>query len=474
MMTRQQGLLATLFALCIGAGIVAAQAVATPRALLILAGGFLPLVLALLPNLRRIGVALLILDCSLQIDTYLGHDGFDARFGATSGFVVSLSTLIIGCFLIRHLIVMRFRHQPNAPQVMPSSTTARVNVFMLMLLYCAIAAASIVVAGVRMRVLYELWSLLQVALTVWIVRRQLRTQADWLFIVYVMLGGLLLQGILMITLRVLGSSLEWGVINATIDIEGGMRVGGTLGSSNSVGGYLAMSILIGLGIALASVSTRMRILALSAVALGLIALILTLSRGSWLALLIGLAVFSALGLWHRLVKPGVVIAAALAALALLVPFRATLIERLVEDDAGSALSRIPLNQVAWNMIAEQPLLGIGLNNFDLAMQRYLTPDFTGIWQYTVHNRFLQIWSETGVLGLLAFFSVIAVAVMQGLPVIRQRTTLLAVPSLGLMAGFTTLLTHMLFEAFDARGITTLVWIGALLLTSATRFQPVEN
>jgi putative inorganic carbon (hco3(-)) transporter len=466
-MTRaQQNIATAAIALGIGLCIVLVQHLAAPNAVLVLSAIWLMLVLVALARLQRLGIALLILDCSLQIDTYVRHDELDAQFGATSGFLISISTLVCLCFLLATFVRPLIAPGVGDNAVHANQDRDSRRMLYLMVLYCAIAGASIVVAANTLRVVYELWSLAQVLVAVCLLSRFVRSRADWLFVLQILLLGLLLQSVIMIALRVAGTGFSLGVLNGSIDLEGGMRVGGTLGSANSAGGFLSMSLLLGLGAAIAPLSKQIRVLAISAVLLGVIAIVLTLSRGSWLSLLTGVGVFIALGVAHRLIRPVAVGVALAASAALLLPLGGTIMDRLFEDDSGSALSRLPLNQVAWNVIGDHPVFGAGLNNFDITMQRYLGPDFTGIWQYTVHNRFLQIWSETGILGVLAFFSIMCVALWHGWKLLKDQDATVATLGLGLLASYCAVLAHMLAEAFDARGITTLIWLSAILLASA--------
>jgi O-antigen ligase len=80
--------------------------------------------------------------------------------------------------------------------------------------------------------------------------------------------------------------------------------------------------------------------------------------------------------------------------------------RLFEEDYGAAQVRIPLAQVALNIIRHHPLLGVGLTNYVAAAPAYdqtkEAVSFT--FPRPVHNEFLLIAAETGLpaLGLFGF------------------------------------------------------------------------
>ena len=143
--------------------------------------------------------------------------------------------------------------------------------------------------------------------------------------------------------------------------------------------------------------------------LGIIAVILSLARGSWIGLVAAMALLAAFG-WIRLSRqerPGYFLStAAMAVLVcvLLSPFAPRIYERLTEDDQGAAAVRIPLMDNALKMIGANPLVGIGLNNYRYSMTKY---DETGIFvsqvfPNPVHNVFAHVTAEIGIPGGIIF------------------------------------------------------------------------
>jgi len=63
-----------------------------------------------------------------------------------------------------------------------------------------------------------------------------------------------------------------------------------------------------------------------------------------------------------------------------------------------------LTYLAFRIIGDHPVLGAGSNNFSVVMDRYLTPEFRHGFLYAVHNKYLLIWAETGIGGLLAYLA----------------------------------------------------------------------
>ncbi len=70
--------------------------------------------------------------------------------------------------------------------------------------------------------------------------------------------------------------------------------------------------------------------------------------------------------------------------------------------------RIPLMLTAINMFKANWLFGVGANNYFFHIQQYLPVRLSGTWQYAVHNEYLQWAAETGLLGLLLYYTLVLV------------------------------------------------------------------
>lgn len=64
--------------------------------------------------------------------------------------------------------------------------------------------------------------------------------------------------------------------------------------------------------------------------------------------------------------------------------------------------RSQLTKIAWQMFKDHPLTGVGLNNFTVAMDRYGYIPATTRFLQPVHNIYLLILSETGLIGTTGF------------------------------------------------------------------------
>ncbi|MBC7223224.1 MAG: O-antigen ligase family protein, partial [Anaerolineae bacterium] len=146
----------------------------------------------------------------------------------------------------------------------------------------------------------------------------------------------------------------------------------------------------------------------AALAVCMLGLYLTFSRGAWLlALPVAFLVLGGLGGRRGLLAA----AGALAAMAVaLVPLAGTpRLQSLLDLQGSTAFFRLQLWESAGNMVLEHPFLGVGPDNFlYLYRTRYVLPS---AWQELnlshPHNALLDFWTRTGLLGLAAFVTTVA-------------------------------------------------------------------
>jgi putative inorganic carbon (hco3(-)) transporter len=218
-------------------------------------------------------------------------------------------------------------------------------------------------------------------------------------------------------------------------IEGGRdpvvqyRVAGPIGEKNR---YAQVMLAL---VPLAIVALRRaRPLAIRPVILVLLALILagialTFSRGAavgGVALLAGLVALGIVG------RRGVLLAlAAVAAIGLAIPAwiaRLATLEGLASAaDASDRVISQRLNDVlaAFLVFAEHPILGVGPDLFSTVYRQYATrvPGLPGDRDYEAHILFGDIAAETGILGVVTFFGLMALTIVL---LVRARRAAIAV------------------------------------------------
>lgn len=204
-------------------------------------------------------------------------------------------------------------------------------------------------------------------------------------------------------------------IQNIVGAQNDYRLGGPLGEPNYFALLLVITVPIGLGLLRTHVNLVQRLLLWALVGVTALTIVLTFSRGG--TLILGLAVL--LSLPRHRVRPAV----ALALLAVAVPLAVVLTPASVWDRMGTLLDpiagnepvgrvidqsvelRLGAQQVAIEMFITYPLQGVGIANYSPLYQTYaekLGIAVTASGEFNPHNLYLEILSETGVLGMAAF------------------------------------------------------------------------
>ena len=413
----------------------------------------------------RILLAVVILDIPFELGTHLYYREREAAMGALGGLSISITTIALAgsylCWFIR------------AHAKRTSETTSSLHINWPLFLYLAVTAVSVSVAQDVTLSLFEVALLLEACLVYFYVANNVRTKQDVLFVVSLLMVGCLLESSAMNLFRFTGMpSTIWGIpIHVRVDTdvkEGFTRIGGSVGSPNFAAAYLSMSLASAAGLLFTNLGRAHKWLAMAVLGLGGVALIFTFSRGGWIALLLSVTLICLLG-WHR---RGLSLKTPIAVILILgmlyLPFHSAISARLLGDDRGSAESRIPLMRLAFRIIEDNPVLGVGANNFTVVMDRYLTSDFREGWLFAVHNKYLLVLSETGIIGLLCFLAFLLDALRKGWQCWALQDRLLSPLALGIMAGIAGHMVHMTVDVFRGRPTQQLLWLLAGLLAAMHR------
>lgn len=214
-------------------------------------------------------------------------------------------------------------------------------------------------------------------------------------------------------------SLAFGLIAGTPSEFGGEegRVGGAHVNPNELASVLVPAIALAAALALdRGLNPLVRLGAWTACLVAVAGTLLTLSRSGLLALAIVLisAPFLA-GRWR-----GPATAATVAAIIAVVGYFALLASpqdygRVTE--LGTGTGRVDLWTVATRIVEDRPLLGIGADNFRTTAIDYVVrpgvlreDEFIVSKPEEVHNIYLQVLAELGLVGFLLFVAVVAIAV----------------------------------------------------------------
>ena len=421
---------------------------------------FGPLSLLKSRAVQRILLATVLLDLPFQFGTHLFYSDRDAAFGALGGLSISATTIaLLALYLSWFFLSFASRSRKPGPPL---------HFNLPLVLFLAFSAISVFVASDVSLALYELFLAAQLYLVYFYVANNLGPRDDILFVVSVLLVGCLIESAAMIALEFTGMpSTLWG-LPTHLHMQSGIheaftRVGGTIGSPNEAGAYLSLLLPLAACFLFADSKRWQKSLACLVLGLGGVAMIFTYSRGGWIAL-----VLSAIILGFVLMRTcGVSLKTPIGILTLLIllylSFHSVISARVFGDDQGSAESRIPLTMLALRMIAHHPVFGVGANNFSVVMMRYLTSYFRTGFLYVVHNKYLLIWTETGIGGLLAYLAFLFGVLRTGWRCWKQNEGYLSILALGITAAIVGDMVHMNFDVFQIGPVQELLWLLAGLL-----------
>jgi hypothetical protein len=261
--------------------------------------------------------------------------------------------------------------------------------------------------------------------------------------------------------------------------DGGVfvRPYGLLPHPNILGGVLALGLCAAAGLALGAGRARLRWGAAALIPVLAGALVLSFSRAAWLGLgaggLVGLGLLVvsrppvARARWRGLLISGLGAAAVLVGVgAALFPFvaaRAGVGEQGVE--MRSIADRIVYTDFALRAIAEAPLTGVGIGNFPWRSAYYLMDTFYDLNGDNVHNIYLLITAEQGLIGAGLAACALAVGVWRVLEALRRQPSVLRV---GLAAGVCAWLAIGLFDHYPASLVPMQALLWGVLAAAGSR------
>ncbi|MEW5829408.1 MAG: O-antigen ligase family protein [Chloroflexota bacterium] len=408
-------------------------------------------------NLKKILLAVILIDIPLRWDIYFGVQIESPPLGMRLGWMVALTSAALAGLYVLY-ILQELVKPGSQPRIL-----LREN--LPLTLYMLFVCLSVFVARYTLGALYQVFFLAQLYLLYLYIATAVREREEIVFILLLLLAGLIFEGLIMIGQIFFGLQINFGGIVTVVWTDAGRRAAGTLGSPNVAAGYLSLLIAPSFSILFTDLRKTYKLLALAAFGLGLIGLGLTLSRGGWIAMALSMAIFVLLATWRGKLPVSVPIALVSAAGIILLLFADVFLAQFTGGRTDAALARIHLMQIAFNMIANNPLLGIGANNYAINIRNYLLPGLTGEFIYTVHNKYLLVWAETGIGGIAAFLWFLIAIIRRGWTLWRRNDALLSPLALGIMAAVIGQMIHMLVEIFDSRTQVQALWLVAGLLVA---------
>jgi O-antigen ligase len=115
-------------------------------------------------------------------------------------------------------------------------------------------------------------------------------------------------------------------------------------------------------------------------------------------------------------------------------------------------------KVALNIIKENPMTGVGLNNYSNVMNRYdrTRENISYKFPFPVHNAFLIIACESGLLAMVCFIFILFGAALSSLRFFLMEDRLLSLIGIGFFSSIVTWSSHAQIK-MDFAGINISLW-----------------
>jgi len=438
-----------------------------------LLAGIFPFIVLVIGHLRKILLALILLDIPLKLDIALGSSWLLNNTGAINGYNVSITSICLAALYVLWLLDYLVKQETVLQKI------RHPNRFLT--LYLAIAGISMFFGYYQMIASFEIFLLVQIFLLYFYVINKVRTGEDLLFILVMLLVGFIAESLIIMLMQVVGQGFSFagfmGNIYADANTPGGIsRIGGTLISANSAGSYLGMLLVPAFSIMLTKLQRPYKWLALLAFICGAFALILTGSRGAWMGTFVSFIIFVIVSFRRGWLQLRIVTISVAIGIIISLAFYAPIYQRITGDDAGAAAGRVPQFQVALQIIKDHPIFGVGANNYPVIQRRYVGQDpDTKVFLWAVHNKYLLVWAENGFLGLLFFVLFLFSTLRLGFKITRNKGNFLSLLALGFSTAIMGQMVHMFFDVFHGRSEVQLLWLVAALLMVMNYLQlPAEN
>lgn len=333
----------------------------------------------------------------------------------------------------------------------------------------------------------------KVGLLYFYLANNLRTAREFKFVILALMIGVLLHSLISVGqyflgrplgLHFLGESLEFG----SIDLGSGSlgRPGGLMQSANTSAFFLACTLPFTLAPLFWLPSKGIKTFCLLTFATGFFTLVVTYSRGGWLGFFFAICCFIFLAIRKNLfsIKKNLLNLVLLGLICMMagLVLSPKVLQRLTDTPATPLYTRAFLNRLAVEQITAHPVIGMGYNNFSensAGMIRHISDSHNILHLVAenpmVHNIFLLVTAETGILGLMVFLAVIYILFRKSLGLIKLQSPFFA--GLGI-AIFAFLVGFMVTEMFDFSFMLDqgfyLFWILSGFTIALCRYASVER
>jgi O-antigen ligase len=230
------------------------------------------------------------------------------------------------------------------------------------------------------------------------------------------------------------------------------RLSATFGNPNHLAGYLEMALLLTVGLFLTGFRGGKRIIIVTIIIVFLAALILSLSRGGWFGVLMGLGFMATALMANRHFenkKLLMAIVGGILAVGLIVLSTTPVVERILTLTERGTKVNMHVRLVVWQgvnqMISDHPLTGTGPGTFATVYTQYQPPGLGDFRLFFAHNDYLHFISEVGLALPVVMVWMIFALYKFGFMKLKNPSRLVRGTTLGALSGIAAILVHSISD-----------------------------
>lgn len=388
-------------------------------------------------------------------DAYL--NGFVWEYGRLSLYGVEILLWLILIFYTFWLFKKGYFKKINFDQIYSRLKKPEILIYWLLVLFLVIAGVSVIwsmnaqIAYYRFFILLEASAMLSMFLlfnfnyekiaTCWVASAAVQgVFAIWQFFAQYVFAN-----------KWLGLAEHYSTVGGSIILqtnsERWLRAYGSLPHPNILAGFLVIGLLFLVYLALIAKRRGQRIFILASLLAITPAIFFSFSRSAWVAMIVTFLLFGIWTFYHKnkIWRSGflkIVLLILIILVFLGFNFQQPVLTRLTGEqdlEVASIYLRVAFTKQAWQIIQQHPWQGIGIGNYTLGVYQIVNGAWPGYYYQPVHNIYILILTELGMVGLMVFFTI------GGLLLWQLKTSVF---SLDKMISFLALVAILIISLFD--------------------------
>ncbi len=278
-----------------------------------------------------------------------------------------------------------------------------------------------------------------------------------------------------------------------------VRATGTVGHVNQEACFLTFFVfpLFGL-LGLKNRWSRLFIVAI--ITFTFLAIVLTFSRSAWLSSIIGVGIILLMAFKKRITENRIwlyIFPVIMVGCIFILVFHQSIIDRIVHGDEGATASRKRAAVLSLDLFRQHPFLGVGIGNFvGASLEKYPPKVIKNLWlkpgqqprplayrygrlevnqikignrwyivPLPVHNKYLLVLSELGIVGLSLFLWFLYCLYRLAVRCFRTSDSVLLLSAIGFMAGLWAIFCYMNLDLFaDDKTVEILLFVPVVIIS----------